>query len=645
MSDIVTSQNPSTIVEIITPGPQGPAGPQGKDGAEDTITNVTYDDGLIQFDATGSLAFSGSVNISDITSSLVKTDQTSSMSVATASYALNAVTSSYIENAISASYALEASNATSSSYALEATSASYALEASNADNATSSSYALEASNATSASYALEASNADNAISSSYSLTSSYVEVSQTASYIIGSNVDGAVDLANEADSLAINATGTNLSLSGDLTVAGTASFTNATNLAVTDKYILLASGSATPTDGGIVIEQAANGIGKIFGYDNNSSRWGITGSFNSNTAAGFTPDAYMSLVVDTNNINDIDTQYEAPGNIFINASNVPYIYTNKWEKIILSGSNAELNSITTGNIVASNISASGNISASFFAGNGSNIIGVISSSYANTSSYAVTASYALEATSADNAISASYALNSSTATTASYALEATSADTAISASYALDSSTTISASYALSSSQATTALTASSVLGSISITKVVNVTVPTVNTTRDPSTGNPIPAYPNAAINWYFQNGTFQKYTPTATNCKLRDSDLLFRTNKITVDISITAISDNFNPLDWELRITNPSLASESYTILAYNNPGASQLITIGGTYGNFGPGWTYYEKGNIDLDTNYFNNPSFSGPLSEGQLELWLRNNNTNGSLLTGCHVTIRST
>ena len=51
----------------------------------------------------------------------------------------------------------------------------------------------------------------------------------------------------------------NLTVAGDLTVAGTASFQNQTSLVISDRFVLLASGSTSLTDGGIII--AAGGSG------------------------------------------------------------------------------------------------------------------------------------------------------------------------------------------------------------------------------------------------------------------------------------------------------------------------------------------------------------------------------------------------
>jgi len=55
-----------------------------------------------------------------------------------------------------------------------------------------------------------------------------------------------------------NLTVTNdLTVNGDLTVAGTASFNNQTSLLIADRFILLASGSSTLTDGGIIVNSGA----------------------------------------------------------------------------------------------------------------------------------------------------------------------------------------------------------------------------------------------------------------------------------------------------------------------------------------------------------------------------------------------------
>ena len=69
--------------------------------------------------------------------------------------------------------------------------------------------------------------------------------------------------------------GNNLIVTNDLTVNGTTTYINVTDLYVEDKFILVASGSATNGDGGIVIDRGTYAAGNIsFGYDSATSRWG-----------------------------------------------------------------------------------------------------------------------------------------------------------------------------------------------------------------------------------------------------------------------------------------------------------------------------------------------------------------------------------
>tara|TARA_R110000772_G_scaffold134746_1_gene243450 strand:+ start:893 stop:1891 length:999 start_codon:yes stop_codon:yes gene_type:complete len=122
-----------------------------------------------------------------------------------------------------------------------------------------------------------------------------------------------------------NSSGDIVDIKGDLRVAGTASFSNATNLAVADKYILLNSGSSTTGDGGFVVQQATNGTGELFGYDKDSGtggRWGVATAFNADTAADFTPAAFMAAVIPAAAANSqaaitaINTTYNKAGNIY-----------------------------------------------------------------------------------------------------------------------------------------------------------------------------------------------------------------------------------------------------------------------------------------------------------------------------------------
>ena len=64
-------------------------------------------------------------------------------------------------------------------------------------------------------------------------------------------------------------------VTGNLDVNGTLTTINSTNLAVSDKFIIAASGSSSG-DGGLIIETNGAGSGTAFGYDDSSKRWGLT---------------------------------------------------------------------------------------------------------------------------------------------------------------------------------------------------------------------------------------------------------------------------------------------------------------------------------------------------------------------------------
>ena len=267
---------------------------------------------------------------------------------------------------------------------------------------------------------------DQALKTNSGITANLSNSALTASIFKGSlvgdvtgNVTGNADSATAAATLSAGATGVDLTLSGDLSVAGTASFTNTNNLSIKDKYILVASGSAGASDGGIVVEQAADGKGALLAYDSGTSRWGLTSSFDPATAAGYTPNAFMGTVVSgLGAIGDVPSNYNKAGNIFIDSSNVAHIYTDKWEKIIVSGSSAIVNTITAPGIVAAGSVSSGNnvltidanglihMTGSYGGGGASGIFIETGSYFATTNDLQVTGSLVASSLTSSNMISA-----------------------------------------------------------------------------------------------------------------------------------------------------------------------------------------------------------------------------------------------
>ena len=65
-------------------------------------------------------------------------------------------------------------------------------------------------------------------------------------------------------------------ISGDLTVNGNTTVINTTELYVEDKFVLLASGSVSASDGGIIIDRGSDTRGNVaFGYDEGTTRFGF----------------------------------------------------------------------------------------------------------------------------------------------------------------------------------------------------------------------------------------------------------------------------------------------------------------------------------------------------------------------------------
>ena len=83
---------------------------------------------------------------------------------------------------------------------------------------------------------------------------------------------------------------------GDLTVKGTTTSVQTTNLLVEDKFALFASGSTSATDGGLIIQAAADGSGKALGYSQASSRWSLQGSLAHDATTFNSVDAFLGTV-------------------------------------------------------------------------------------------------------------------------------------------------------------------------------------------------------------------------------------------------------------------------------------------------------------------------------------------------------------
>lgn len=96
---------------------------------------------------------------------------------------------------------------------------------------------------------------------------------------VGFTTDNTIDTTS--GNLTINSAGgtttldDNVIVTGNLSVNGTTTYINTVDLLVEDPFILLASGSAGDTDGGIIIDRGTYAAGNVaFGYDAAVDRWG-----------------------------------------------------------------------------------------------------------------------------------------------------------------------------------------------------------------------------------------------------------------------------------------------------------------------------------------------------------------------------------
>lgn len=144
-------------------------------------------------------------------------------------------------------------------------------------------------------------------------------LTQTLSVTGGTNINTSATGQTITVNLDSSISVTDAIVTGDLTVFGTASFQNTTNLEVADRFILLASGSNANGDGGIVVQQASQDVGELFGYNSTATRWGVTENFTANQS-DYTPDAFMAAVI----LAAAETpapasRYNAAGNIYVSS--------------------------------------------------------------------------------------------------------------------------------------------------------------------------------------------------------------------------------------------------------------------------------------------------------------------------------------
>ena len=100
------------------------------------------------------------------------------------------------------------------------------------------------------------------------------------------NFAGAAHTLNIGHTTGTTTVNNNLSVKGTLYVEGSVTAISSSNLYVADQFILLASGSPSTTDGGIVIDRGSHTTGNIaYGFDSTTGRWGYQNNVNDTSNA------------------------------------------------------------------------------------------------------------------------------------------------------------------------------------------------------------------------------------------------------------------------------------------------------------------------------------------------------------------------
>jgi len=276
--------------------------------------------------------------------------QTLFIDTASGALSFNATTNTLTTTA---SVAISASNATTASFAQTAGQLVNALIPQGGLSGSAASYngSVEVSFSVGAGPLIQV-NDDSVQVATSSLTTNQLP-KYSANALVGSNITDTgtqvqIDVgASSGLSVAaggINVTGNstfnnNLSVVGDLTVAGTASFQNTQNLLIGDRFAALASGSTTLTDGGIIIVSSttANGMSGSAWYleSTNTNSYGrFAVAYNVNVSASTaTADEYAVTAKISQASNPVDAtpptwggSANGMGNMWITTAGDIFIY-------------------------------------------------------------------------------------------------------------------------------------------------------------------------------------------------------------------------------------------------------------------------------------------------------------------------------
>ena len=181
-----------------------------------------------------------------------------------------------------------------------------------------------------------------AVSGAAALTNNYINKWNGHAFVNSSITDDGSSvtiLSAATNGLTVQAGGTkvtgdsffydNLTVQGNITVNGTASFINTENVLVKDKFILIASGSSTLTDAGIIAAYGTNMTGSAFYLSSASTgtygRWAVAYGVGE-SAISLTPDEFVNTTkINASNPNDATpptwgSSTNGLGNMWVNST-------------------------------------------------------------------------------------------------------------------------------------------------------------------------------------------------------------------------------------------------------------------------------------------------------------------------------------
>jgi hypothetical protein len=304
-----------------------------------------------------------------------------------------ATTASYVLQAVSASFATLAQTANTASYVLQAVSASFATSAA---SATTASYVL---NAVSASYIL---NAVSASLAANAVTASYVLQAVSASF--ATNANTASFASNIASNLNISAS--NVNITGNLSVAGTASFgyiqqITGSAVIIGEEYIILNTQTPAARFAGLQIYDSGSNSTSSIVWDSQNNHFVYSNASGSTYTGG-------GFMAGPRNTGSLGQETYPTLNRIVRGQGGDHIYDSN-----ISDDNTTV-SIGINTQITGGLNVSAGITGSLLgtAATASYVLQAVSASFATLAQTANTASYVLQA------VSASYVLNAVSASNA-----------------------------------------------------------------------------------------------------------------------------------------------------------------------------------------------------------------------------------